>query len=88
MLNLALDENLDDLAAATTLLLGRVTDRNSFISDTPNGPVHPLIRALSSGDPRTQFAAAQSLADPRPAKPVPRLQRGRADPEPLRAERR
>lgn len=61
VLNLALDEDLPDLAAAAATLLGRVTDRNAFVPASPGGPVHPLVRALSAPDRRVQFSAAQAM---------------------------
>lgn len=56
------------LAAASAEALGRVVDRGT-LARIPRP--HPLVRALSAPDRRTQFAAAKALVDVRPRGPFP-----------------
>ena len=58
----------DELAAAASSALGRVTDRGLLSRD---GRPHPLVDALSAPGARTQFAAAKALVDMAPTQPFP-----------------
>lgn len=68
VLRRALADRQADLAAATALVLSRVTDRNSLTTaERPS----PLLEALSSPDRRVQFAAARALVEMQPSRPFP-----------------
>ena len=66
VLRRALADRQADLAAASALVLSRVTDRDSLtIAYHPS----PLLEALSSPDRRVRFAAARALVEMQPQRP-------------------
>jgi hypothetical protein len=64
----AIADGKTDLAAATAIALGQVTDRALLSS---GGHPHPLVEALTSPGARLQFAAAKALVDLAPTQPFP-----------------
>jgi hypothetical protein len=67
-LKTAIADGKTDLAAALAMALGQVTDRSALAS---TGRPHPLVDALYAPGRRTQFAAAQVLANLSPTDPFP-----------------
>ncbi len=68
VLSRAMADKRTDLAATVAPILGLLANRNDLlIKDRPNA----LVDALSSGDRRTQFAAAEALVKLDPRHPFP-----------------
>ncbi|MHB1555861.1 MAG: HEAT repeat domain-containing protein [Isosphaeraceae bacterium] len=69
VLDTAIADGKNDLAAVAVLALAKVTNRAEL--STPNGHPHALVRALSAPGRRTQFAAARALVALAPDRPFP-----------------
>lgn len=69
VLDTAIADGKNDLAAVAVLALAKVTNRAAL--STPDGHPHPLVRALAAPGRRTQFAAARALVALAPDRPFP-----------------
>ena len=66
VLRRAIADGKTDLAAVAATALGKVTDASALAAD---GPVHPLVEALSAPGRRARFAAAKALVGLDPRRP-------------------
>lgn len=71
VLDTAIADGKNDLAAVTVLALARVTDRAALAHPTTGGDNHPLVRALSAPGRRTRFDAARAIVALAPDRPFP-----------------
>lgn len=69
VIDTAIADGKNDLAAAAVLALAKVTTRAALT--TPSGHPHALVRALSAPGRRTQFAAARAIVALAPDRPFP-----------------